>query len=169
MTELYRSGWQLIKVKGVMLMALACCIAFAWWGWDIFRTYGVRPADGGVLAPFMTRFLFGFFLAAFGFAFALGMWFYGTLYAGSIRYDPARDLVHIRTVEFIFTGRDHAFPPSAVDGTQWHEGRGGTDDGVSVHAPWISLRVTGRRWPFIVDAQGHFTNPELGARLFKAD
>lgn len=167
MTEIYRAGWQLTKVRGVMVMALACAVGGCWWGWDLFQTYGLRPADGGALAPLGTRLALGLFLASLGLAFAAGMWIYGKLYAGSVRFDEAADLIHVRTIEYIVGGRDIAFPPSAVRGANWHEGRSDFANGVSVDAPWFGIRVAGRRWPLILDAQGHFPNRALAARLLK--
>ena len=51
----------------------------------------------------------------------------------------------------------------------YHAGRMDNPGGVSVDAPWFSLRLRGRSWPLIVDAQGDFPDPELAARLLKAD
>lgn len=167
MTIIYRAGWQLIKVRGVMIMALACAAGGCWWGWDMFQTYGIRPADGGRLAPFGTRLALGLFLASLGLAFAIGMWLYGKLYVGSVRFDEMMNLIHVRTIEFIFFGRDLSFPPSAVDGAGWHEGKSDFGEGVSVDAPWYSVRIAGRRWPLILDAQGHFPDRPLAARLLK--
>jgi hypothetical protein len=166
MTEIYRAGWQLTKVRFVMVLALACAIGGCWWGWDIFQTYGIRPADGGVLAPFGTRLAFGGGVALLGLAFLVGMWFYGKLYVGSARYDQAHNLVHLRTIELIFGGRDLAFPPSAVEGADWHEGKNYSYR-LPVDAPWFSIRIAGRRWPLILDAQGRFPDPALIARLLK--
>ena len=167
MIEIYRAGWQLTKVRGVMIMALACAIGGCWWGWDLFQTYGLRPADGGTLAPLGTRLALGLFLALLGIAFAAGMWIYGKLYAGAIRFDEAADMLHVHTIEYIFGGRDIAFPPSAIDAADWHEGQSDFGRGVSVDAPWFSLRIAGRRLPLILDAQGLFPDRVLAARLLR--
>jgi transmembrane protein TMEM70 (proton-transport ATP synthase complex) len=138
-----------------------------WVGWDLFQTYGIRPADGGQLASLPVRLAWGLGMAGLGLAFAAGMALYGTLYIGSIRYDEAAGTLHIRTVEFILTGRKRVVPLSAVKGARRKEGRLENPGGVSVDAPWLALQLKGRKWPLIVDAQGHFPDPELAARLLR--
>lgn len=167
MTLIYRAGFQLLKVRAVMLMGLAGAVAGCWYGWDLFQTYGIRPADGGQLASLPVRLAWGLTVAALGLAFAAGMAAYGTLYVGSIRYDEATGTLHIRTVEFLLTGRKHIVPLSAIKGSDWQHGRFDNPGGVSVDAPWISLAVKGRTWPLIVDAQGHFPDRALAAKVLK--
>lgn len=165
MTLLYRAGWQLTKVKAFMLACWIAVIPCTWWGWYEFQTLGLRPADGGVLAPFSSRLLLGGGITLGGLLVAFGMWIYGKRYAASIHYDRLFDRIHIRTVDWIFTGRDHVFPPSAVDSSFWHVG------GMYWHhqyteAPWLSLRVHG--FPtFLIDGQGTFEDLELAVQLLK--
>ena len=167
MTLIYRAGFQLWKVRAVMLMGLAGAVVGCWVGWDLFQTYGIRPADGGRLASLPVRLAWGLGVAALGLAFAGGMALYGTLYVGTIRYDEAAGMLHIRTVELIVTGRRHVVPLSAIKGARRKEGRLDNPGGVSVDAPWLALQLKGRRWPLIVDAQGHFPDRALAARLLK--
>ena len=167
MTLIYRAGFQLLKVRAVMLMGLAGAVAGCWFGWDLFQTYGIRPADGGQLASLPVRLAWGLSVAALGLAFAGGMALYGTLYVGTIRYDEASGTLHIRTVEFLITGRRRIVPLSAIKGSTRKEGRLDNPDGVSVDAPWLALRIKGRNWPLIVDAQGHFPDPALAEKLLK--
>ncbi len=167
MTLIYRAGFQLLKVRAVMLMGLAAAVVGCWVGWDLFQTYGIRPADGGQLASLPVRLAWGLTVAALGLAFAAGMAAYGTLYVGTIRYDAAAGTLHIRTVELILTGRKRVVPLSGVKGSNRREGRLDNPGGVSVDAPWLALQLKGRRWPLIVDAQGHFPDRALAARLLK--
>ena len=173
MIELYRAGSQLMKVRAVMIVSLIAAVAACWWGWDMFRTYGLRPADGGVLAPVAVRLTWGLGLASVGIAFAVGMWAYGKLYVSAIDYDEAADALHIRTVSF-FGSRESVHPVAAVLGSSYVKGRSHDWDslfppeGVSVNAPWIKLRIAGRRAPLIVDAQGKFTNHALAGRFLKS-
>ena len=173
MTEIYRAGFQLWKVRAVILLVLAFAGGACWYGWDTFSSYGLRPVDGygGQLAPFGTRLAFGGFLALFGLVCAVGILLYGRLYAGRILYDEAANLLRIRTVELVFGGRELAVSPAAVEGADWIEGRSdnaaGFGGGVSVDAPWYKLHLKGRRLPVIVDAQGHFPDRALAARLLK--
>ena len=174
MTEIYRAGSQLIKVRVIMLVSLIAAGASSWYGWDLFQTYGLRAADGGVLAPLSTRLALGLFVASLGILFAYGMWFYGRLYASAIRYDEAADALHFRTVGFV-GGGEAVHPAATVLGADYHEGRFDNRNGllyesgggVSVDAPWFSVKLEGRRWPLILDARGYFTNRALAAKLLK--
>ena len=166
MTEIYRAGTQLLKVRAIMLMSLAAAVAACWYGWVIFESHGLRPADGGVLAPLGTRIAFGGGVALLGVAFAAGMWLYGRLYATRILYDQAADALHIRTAGFL-TGVQSVHAVADVLESDWMAGRFDNPAGVSVDAPWIKLRLRGRSWPLIVDAQGHFPDRALAARLLK--
>ena len=169
MTEVYRAGGQLLKVRAFMLVSLAAALASSWYGWDLFQTFGLRPADGGVLAPLGTRLAWGLSVASLGIIFAAGMWAYGRVYVSAMRFDEAADMLHVRTVGFI-GGRDTIYPARDVLGSTYHEGRLDNDEGdlvgVTVDAPWITLRMAGKSWPLIVDAQGEFPDRALAARLF---
>jgi len=166
MTEIYRAGSQLIKVRAIMLLSLASAVAACWYGWVIFQSYGLRPADGGVLAPLGTRLAFGGGIALLGLAFAAGMALYGRLYATRIDYDEAAGALHIRTAGFV-TGAESVHPVSDVLESDWMAGRFDNPAGVSVDAPWIKLRLSGRSWPLIVDAQGRFPDRALAAKLLR--
>jgi len=166
MTPLYRAGSQLIKVRGLMLFSLLCALASAWWGWDLFRTYGSLPADGGVLAPLPTRLAIGLGVASIGIAFAFGMWAYGRLYVSALGLDGAGSALRVRTVGF-FGGREAALPLTDVLGSNYRAGEFTDPGGVSVNAPSISVRVKDRRWPLIIDAQGDFTDRPLVAKVLK--
>lgn len=164
MVEIFRAGRQLWKVRLWMWIALACWAVALWFAWDLFNSYGTRPADGGVLAPLPVRLAWAGTIAALGFAFVAGMALYGGLYVANMVYDEPGDRLHLRTVSF-FGNRDRAFPAAAVESTDFHDGFFWAG-GVTVDAPWYTLRIRGARWPFIVDAQGIFLDPELGRRLF---
>ena len=56
---------------------------------------------------------------------------------------------------------------SAIKVSSRKEGRLDNPDEVSVDAPWLALQIKGRKWPLIVDAQGHFPDRALAARLLK--
>jgi hypothetical protein len=165
MTELYRAGYQLVKVRAVILLSLGCALASCWWGWDLFTTLGLRPADGGVLQPFWVRFLVGALVASLGLAFAIGMWFYSRLYVASLAYDPDSGRLVVRTPGFFLT-RTESFAPSEIQGTSYRRGRLDNPVGVSVDAPWHALRIK-RRFGYIVDAQGHWLDPDLAREVLK--
>jgi hypothetical protein len=164
MIEVFRAGRQLWKVRIWMWIALATFAFTLWYGWDLFNTYGTRPADGGVLAPVGVRLAWGGTVALLGLLFAAGMWLYGGLYVAAIVYDEPTDRLHLRTLSF-FGNRDRTFAASDVESTNFHDGFFWAG-GVAVDAPWYTLRMRGAGWPLIVDAQGIFLAPEAGQRLF---
>ena len=154
MKEIYRNAaGQLLKVRIVMLVSLPVAAAACWWGWDTYSTYGLRPADGGVLAPFGTRLAFGGFIALFGLAIAFGMWLYGTVYVAALDRDEGTGLFHIRTLGFFGT-RASSFSEADVSGAKYHSGDFFVPGAPFVRAPWTSVRVAGRRLPYVFDAQG---------------
>ena len=101
MIEIYRATGQVWKVRMMMWLSLIFAIWFCIWGWDLFQSYGTRPADGGVLAPLGQRIAWLIFMVAFGLGFLGGMWLYGSIYVASIRADEADKLLQIRTLGFI--------------------------------------------------------------------
>ena len=106
----------------------------------------------------------GLGVAGLGIAFALGMWLYGRLYVWAIGYDEAADRLYVRTLD-LFGDRLASFPVSSITGSDYSPG-----DLVMyqarVRAPWYYLRVAGRRFPLIIDAQGQFAPAPLTKRLF---
>lgn len=164
MTPIYRSGGQLIKVRGLMLLSLACAAATLWWGFDLFQTYGLRPADGGVLAPLPVRLLWGIVVGSLGIVFAAGMWLYGRCYVAKIEADKHTGEVRVHTVRFVGT-RTRTFDSADVTGVSKHENRLDLPGAPSVNAPWTGLRVRDGWLPLIVDGQGEFLEPELAGKL----
>jgi hypothetical protein len=169
MTLVYRARGNVWKVRAMMWLSLVVAIWFCIWGWDLFQSYGTRPADGGVLAPFGQRLAWLLFLAGFGLGFLGGMWLYGTIYVSSLRVDEQRKLLQIRTLGFIGSlgGRRRTCRLSDVIGADHHAGKFGNPGGVSVDAPWLSVRIRGRKWPLIVDVRGHFPDRKLAAKVLK--
>jgi hypothetical protein len=165
LTEIYRGGFQLTKVKAMMLFGLLCALGGSYLGWRMFKTVGLSPGDGygGILAPVGVRLAWGLVLPAVGFAFLFGIWMFGRIYVTRIRFDPASDELHVRTLEFL-AGRESVFKVSDVLGASYQHGR---MQGEGVNAPWFTLRLAGRRWPLILDAQGIFPDRELAERVLR--
>lgn len=165
--EIFRAGSQLIKVRAIMWLSVACALAACWFGWEMFRSYGLRPADGGVLAPLGVRLAWGLGLAGLGLAFVGGMWLYGRCYVARLTFDPRSGRAEARTVGF-FAGRWVAFGEADVLGSSYYGGQAMSSSGVSVKAPWYTVRLRGRRWPLVLDAQGQFSDERLATRLMRA-
>src|SRR5262249_18836341 len=106
MLPVYRAGRQLIKVRAVMIVALAGLLLCAWWGVELARTHGLNEADGAKLAPLPERLAWGGLVGLLGVTFAAGMWLYGRHYASRIEFDPETKQVHLYTVGF-FGNKHH--------------------------------------------------------------
>lgn len=167
MTEIFDAGRQLAKVRGFMLVSLPLALAACWWGWSLFQTYGTAPGDGGVLAPVGQRLAWGLAVAGLGLSLACGAWLYGRLYVAALGYDASTDQLHVRTVSF-FGSRLMSVASADILGSTFYHGELINPAGVSVNAPWHTIRVRGRGLPLILDAQGTFLDPALVARLLKA-
>ena len=171
MAPVYRGGRQLVKVRAVMIFSLVCAVASLWWGIDLAQTYGLSPGDGGVLAPLPVRMAWAAGVGSLGLILALAMWLYGCCYVAAIDYDEQAQKLHIKTVSFL-GDRKQIFDVADVTGDRHHEG--GLDfgainlamGGVSVNAPWQSVRLTDRRLPLIIDEQGEVFKPDLMRKLF---
>ena len=163
MIDLYRGGWQLTKVKGMMVFSGLCGAGALYWGWDLFKTSGLNPGDGGVLAPLGQRLAWGLSVAALGLAFVVGMWAFGRRYATRIRYDEASDTLHIGTLAFLAT-RTEVRPAADVEAALYYHGR---VEGSGVDAPWYTLQIRNRPRSIVLDAQGVFPDRALARRLLR--
>ncbi len=168
MTQIYEAGGQLLKVRAIMILSLVCALATIWWGWTLFQTQGLRPADGGVLAPFGTRLAWGLGVASLGIAFAAAMWVYGRVYVSALQFDEAARALHFRTVGFV-GGRDLVFAEPDIISSTYQPGDSPRIARVSVDAPWIKVAIQGRHLPLILDAQGDFPDIVLAKRVLKAE
>jgi hypothetical protein len=165
MIDIYRGGWQLTKVKGMMIFSAVCAAGALYWAWDLLNNYGLAPGDGGVLAPLWQRLAWALSVAALGLAFLAGMWVFGRRYATRIRYDEAADALHVGTLELLAT-RVTVVPTSDVEQSDYHHGQ---MEGSGVNAPWFMLHFKGGRRSLVVDAQGVFPDRDLAKRLLKMD
>jgi TMEM70/TMEM186/TMEM223 protein family len=152
MTDLYRNAGRAWLVRLVMFASLIGLAVALWAAWESLLHYGLRPADGGRLASLPVRLAWAVSLAALGLAFAGGMWVYGKVYVVRLGHDEAAGTLHARTLGF-FADEEQVFPLAAVGGGSYHAGHSNSG-GVSVNAAWMTLRVAGRRLPFILDAKG---------------
>jgi hypothetical protein len=150
MASLFHSHHQTNKVRLVAWGSVVALVAALYGGWSIFQTYGMSPADGGALRPFAERLAFGGAVAALGVAFAGGMLLYLTLYV--VRLDLNGDQVEVETMRLIGTAT-RPIPAAAVMGGKYYHGSMRLYRTPSVNAPWATMRVEGRRLPYLLDAQ----------------
>ncbi len=144
------------KVRIVFWASLVACGLAFWGGWEVFLTFGLSEADGGVLRPLWERLALGGAVAGLGAAFAGGMLLYISLYA--LRIERSGDRVSITTMTPL--GRQvRVYGITELGESAYHHGRArhvhesGARGGIWVNAPWITLRVVGRRFPFVIDLQ----------------
>lgn len=157
MPVVFDAGRQLLKVRFIMILSLVAASGATYAGIQIARTYGLSPADGGVLKPLTLRLAFGTFVALLGIGFAVGMWVYGRCYVARLTLEPETRTLLIETVTF--WGRStSAVSLTEVQFGERHAGRFQAAEfgvvGASVNAPWRELHVRGRSLPLIVDEQG---------------
>jgi hypothetical protein len=140
-----------------------------WVGIYLAQTYGIRPADGGVLAPLPVRLAWGIGVASLGVGFAAAMWLYGRCYIGKVVFDPQTKRLHIFTPRFIGSA-EHIVDVSNIVAIDDHSGQLTVVrmDGavLSVNAPWRSIKVAGRRLPLILDGQGNVLHHDLMQGFF---
>lgn len=150
MKHLLVNSRQALKVRAFLWFSIAGCAGALYWAWLLFESYGLNPGDGGVLRPVGERLIAGGIVGALGLAFAGGMIWYASLYA--VRISKEHDQIEMETMAIVGTTM-RRFTVADFDGGSYHRGRMQSGRGQSVNAPWITLRVKGRRIPFIADVQ----------------
>jgi hypothetical protein len=163
MVLIYRAGWQLLKVRALMLLSLAAMGLCLWWGIDLARTYGLEAGDGGELAPLGQRLLVAAVVILLGVGFAAGMALYGRCYTARIEFDPDSNQFHLYTIGF-FGSLEHVMDAKAVRSSRRHAGR--VTGRIGVNAPWTTVRLAGRRLPLIIDGQGVVLEEKLMGAFF---
>lgn len=159
MHPIYSAGRQGVKVRAIQVMSLVSAPLALWGGYEVFRTYGLHPTEGGVLAPLAQRLAVGGFIALIGVGFLAGMIVYGRCYVMSAAVDRERGRVLLTLAGFLVPVRKEVAEADLLASRH--------SDGVLftgkqlVAAPWSSLRVRGRPLPLIVDEQGEFLDQEL--------
>ena len=175
MRMLFENRRQALKVRIVLWVSLVVCAGALYGGWAIMQTYGLSPADGGVLRPFGERLALGGFVAVLGLAFAGGMMLFATIYVLRLARDGDQVVIDTLTLWGI-GGRRHSFAISDIGESAYHHGRfsvareTGTPGqllDLNVDAPWITLHAAGRRLPFLLDLQAEIVDISALAALAK--
>lgn len=150
---LFENRHQARKVRFVTLVLLLWCLGCLYWSVDIAQTYGISPADGGVLRPPIQRYAMAALLVFLGLAPMLGMILYNRRYLTRIVLDP--EGLELTVIGLLWPFR-RRIALSDLAGSSSYEGRMRAK--ISVHAPWATLRVKGQRVPFIIDQQAEQVN-----------
>lgn len=163
MRVIFDAGPQRWKVWFVVLISLLCGGVLVWLGGYLFTSYGLEPSDGGVLKPLPTRILMGTVFGGAGLAIITGILVYLQCYVTRIQADAGGFLVTLAG-----PGRPLAVGFDDVVRVGFNDGISHAD-GISVNAPWHSLRLRGRRLPLIVDMQGDFVDEAAVDRLLDGE
>jgi hypothetical protein len=164
----YRAGFQATKLIGLTAFSAACAAGAGWWGVDIARTWGMAEADGGVLRPLWQRAALGLGVGLLGMAFLAAMLVFWRFYIVALQVDGDGRTLRIRRLpplpelrldvaDVKIEGQRHTGQASELGPMFWRMRL--------VHAPWLSVRVRGRRWPMVLDLQGRLTGaPKVAPR-----
>ncbi len=170
METLFSNRSQAIKVRLVLWVSVPVCAGALYAGGSIIEPYGLYPGDSGVLGRFGEHLVLGIFVAALGLAFAAGMMVFASVYATHLTRQGDQVIIDTLTPWGIGTRR-YELDISEIGQSAYHHGR--FDRPVStgagmpifqrVNAPWISMRIAGRSFPFVFDLQAEIIN--IGALL----
>jgi hypothetical protein len=166
LNTIFEAGGQLIKVRIVVLCSLPLAAASIWLAIHLAQTYGVNPGDGGVLAPLPVRLAWAAGVFLLGMSFAVAMWLYGKCYIAKMEIDEQSRVLTIHTVGFFGTTKQKV-ALSRITGNRYNEGYLDLPSAPVVHAPWWTIRIDGRKLPFILDRQGKFSEHMLRALSFE--
>lgn len=165
MRTIFDAGPQRWKIWFALVISLIAGGALVWLGGWLFQSYGLEPMDGGVLKPLPTRILFGVGFAVPGFAIIAGILLYLRCYVMRIEADDAAGGF---LVTLAWPGRTLVIRPEDVVRVSYSDGISHAG-GISVNAPWYSLRLRGHRFPLIVDLQGDFLDQPSVDRLMEGE
>lgn len=161
MRVIFDAGPQRWKIWFVLLICLLCGGGMVFAGGYMLLNYGMQPEDGGVLKPLASRMLMGGVFALPGAAIVAAILLYLQLYVTRIEEVEAGDGFRVTVAGF---GSPRTIHPADVAGSGYNDGVSHAG-GMSVNAPWYSVRLRGRRFPLIVDMQGDFLDERAVHRL----
>jgi hypothetical protein len=164
MKIIFCAGKQLIKIRFIMLVFLVFSSAMIWLGIDTFQSYGLRPADGGVLAPLAVRLAWFLVISLLGLSLPIVMWLYAECYILKIEFDEQTRMLNVYTLR-LFGSKKHEIHTSRILRSEYHSGRSTFDS--SINAPWWVTYVKDRKLPLIIDARRKFIEKNLTHRLFR--
>ncbi|HEU4885737.1 MAG TPA: hypothetical protein VFT45_26110 [Longimicrobium sp.] len=165
MRVIFDAGPQRWKIWFVLLICLICGGGMIFAGGNMLMNYGMQPEDGGVLKPLASRMLMGGVFALPGAALIAAILLYLQLYVTRIEEDDVGDGFRVTVAGF---GSPQTLSLDDVARVSYNEGISHAG-GMSVNAPWYSLRLRGRRFPLIVDMQGDFHDEPAVDRLIRGE
>lgn len=163
MRVIFDAGRQRWKIWFVVLISLATGGALVVLGGWMIQSYGLHPAEGGVLKPLATRLLLGLGFGGSGLAIIAGILLYLQCYVFRIEGDEDTGEFRVALAGLRLTIRAEEVVRAGFNDGVAHAG------GISVNAPWYSVRLRGRRLPLIIDLQGDFLDERAVDRLLKGE
>lgn len=158
MQLLFDNRRQAVKVRVFLWASVVFAAGFAWMGWMFFQELSADPDE-----PAATALAAGLLVAALGAAFPAGMLVYVSRYLLKLERDG--DRLALWTIPPTGLGaRKTELALSQIEGSSYYHGRMATHR-QSVNAPWITLRVTGQRIPYVIDLQAEHIDQDAIARL----
>jgi hypothetical protein len=161
MKQVYRSGHQGVKVRGLLLFSIVVALGTYYAAYDIALHLGLAPADGGHLQPLWVRLSTAGFISLLASAFVAGMAYYGRHYIDRIDWDESARQFEVRMIGSIGT-RTLTFAPAEVQSVEEHHDafdmRMPHAQGTTINAPWRSIKLRGHASNLILDDQGEFTH-----------
>lgn len=148
MQVLLENRWQARKVRWITWAFAVWAVGWVYWAWTVAETYGLSPGDGGVLRPLPERLGVAAGMVCVGVLPLAGMMLYLSIYLRRIERDGDAVVV---TVLGLFASAQHRYRVADFEGAGRHDGQLNLRS--RVNAPWLTLRVAGRRLPYIVDVQ----------------
>lgn len=139
----------------VVLGTIVWSLGWLYWSSVIAQTFGLSAGDGGSLRPPNQRFTIAALMLTVALAPLVGMLVYGRVYLTRLVRDGGE--MELTSLGFLLPFR-FRIPISELQKSNGYEGKMTGGSGVSVDAPWITLRATGYRLPFVVDLQAEHVN-----------
>jgi hypothetical protein len=162
--QIYRAGRQLTRLRVISPLCLLCGAALLWLGWTVLHTYGIHPAEGGVLEPFYLRLLLSGFLGALGAFILLGFAAYMQFcYVSQIDILAGEDRVRMEVAGIVSPWTFEIAEPHLLH-SSYHPGM--FTGRISGATPYLTVHLQNRRLPLIVDLQGEVVDADSFGRLF---
>lgn len=162
--ELFRAGaWREVKLRFVQFLAILMAPVALWGANDLAFNPAEILRQGGDVVPWAVRYGTAALLTVLGIGAGVGGIVYGWCYVTRIVWDPVAERCSLRLAGFIVPAHVHA--PAATAPRWKHDTGTARAGGISVNAPYYSIRLPGRRLPLIVDCQGVFIRPRLMDRV----
>lgn len=165
MRVIFDAGPQRWKIWFVVLICVLCAALFVFAGGHLFVNYGLQPAEGGVLKPLADRLFWLGVFALPGLAIIAALVLYLRCYVTRVELD---DEARAYRVALAGPGRTLAFTHEEITGVGYNDGISHAG-GISVNAPWYTVRLRGRRFGLIIDMQGDFLDQRAVDRLVEGE